>query len=195
MKSSKRWVFSQLEKYIWTSVINETLLKWKSVPSRIDPVVSWVQEPIVPITTTKNMSLGKLQLCWRVELETRLEKWLEKMLFTVERKEKVLTVPTVEKLATEWRVKYLILKKIIEKLWGVQSTFKSSLMQCCEKEKRTTENFLNDCNLEDWCIHSTFLSISKLWALLSKKDMKERRESWAKWPEPEKLKRWGLFMA
>lgn len=35
MKPSKRCVFSQQEKYIWRSVINElSLFKWKSVVSR-----------------------------------------------------------------------------------------------------------------------------------------------------------------
>lgn len=37
--------------------------------------------------------------------------------------------------------KELILKKTIEKLSGVQPAFKSSMIQCCEKEKCTTENF------------------------------------------------------
>lgn len=70
----------------------------------------------------------------------------------------------------EWRAKYLILNEVIEKLWCIQHVLKPSTKGCIAEIF-----FFKDRGM----CRPSLVSISKLWALLSKKGMEQRRESWS----------------
>lgn len=178
MKPSKGWAFSQLEKYIWRSFINEILFRWKSAPNRI---LCCGLFSLISVSSV----LGARTNCTHYNHKEREPERAAAMLEggtgnqtgemigknVIHRGEKIKGTYCIYRgkvccRNADWRVKYFILKQIIEKLWCVQPALKSSMIQCCGKEKSTPENFFfNDCNLEDSCIcPSTFLSTGMLWA-------------------------------
>lgn len=197
MKPAIRWAFSRLENHTWRSVINETPFKWKSAPSRI---LCCGLVPLISVCSVlgartncahyihKEHEPGKAAGTLECGTGNQTGEMIGKNVIHQGEKVKGTYCIYRGKIScrnAEWREKYLILKKIIEKLWWVQPVLKPSTKGCCEKEKCITEIiFFNERNLEGrFMCPSSLLIMGKLWALLSKKDVEQRRESWAKWPE------------
>lgn len=123
MKPPKRWVFSHLEKYIWRSVINERLFKWKSVPSRIlccDLCSLISVTPVLGARTNcthynhKECEPGKTASMLESGTGNQIGEVIrKKMLFIVERKQKVLPVYTFKSSMIQCEKKNVLLRIVL----------------------------------------------------------------------------------